>query len=317
MLTTEVNRRAVRDHDRVRSSGRQRGRPARFRHVGAGDAAREISGPDENATEARSRPAGRQQRIRIRNFDSAVLDEGTDDGPAEDVESRSTPRALDSAARNDGDPDGELQLTLELSEPKPRGYEASADPPGERSDTARWLWLAMGVGAVTCPILLAFQLVFTNPAHGLNVLAVVVTMSFGVLFATWTVEYWFRRGDRRQAGQAAEPGAYSPCHPGVGGGGRDGRERTEPHGQFRPADPGDLHADRGRCRAEPDAHSVVGADALDDPYAPIADLYEAEHRGWVERPGLISRVGLPRRCPGVGTGLRVGTRSDGPGRSRT
>ncbi len=99
-----------------------------------------------------------------------------------------------TAAGGDGDPDSQLQMTLDLSDPEPRGYEASATPPRERIDTTRLLWLAMGVGAVTCPILLGFQLVFTNPAHGLNVLAVVVTMSFGALFATWTFEYWLRRG---------------------------------------------------------------------------------------------------------------------------
>ena len=85
-------------------------------------------------------------------------------------------------------------MTLDLSDPEPRGYEASATPPREQIDTTRLLWLAMGMGAVTCPILLGFQLVFTNPAHGLNVLAVVVTMSFGALFATWAFEYWLRRG---------------------------------------------------------------------------------------------------------------------------
>lgn len=87
-----------------------------------------------------------------------------------------------------------MQLTLDLTDPEPRSYEASASPPRERINTTRLLWLAMGMGAITCPILLGFQLVFTDPAHGLNVLAVVVTMSFGTLFATWTFEYWLRRG---------------------------------------------------------------------------------------------------------------------------
>ena len=87
-----------------------------------------------------------------------------------------------------------MQMTLDLSDPEPRGYEASAKPPRERIDTTRLLWLAMGMGAVTCPLLLGFQLIFTDPAHGANVLAVVVTMSFGALFATWTFEYWLRRG---------------------------------------------------------------------------------------------------------------------------
>ena len=85
-------------------------------------------------------------------------------------------------------------MTLDLSDPEPRAYEASAKPPRERIDRTRFLWLAMGMGAATCPILLGFQLVFTNPAHGLNVLAVVVTISFGALFAIWTFEYWLRRG---------------------------------------------------------------------------------------------------------------------------
>lgn len=102
--------------------------------------------------------------------------------------------ALDSAAKRVDDPDGRLQLTLDLSDPEPRGYEASAKPPRERIDTARWLWLAMGMGAATCPILLGFQLVFTDPAHGINVIAVVITMAFGALFATWTFEDWLRRG---------------------------------------------------------------------------------------------------------------------------
>lgn len=103
-------------------------------------------------------------------------------------------RALDAAARPAGDADDDSQLTLDLSEPKSRSYEASAKPPRERIDTTRWLWLAMGLGAATCPILLGFQLVFTNPAHGANVLAVVATMAFAALFATWTFEYWYRRG---------------------------------------------------------------------------------------------------------------------------
>ena len=60
----------------------------------------------------------------------------------------------------------------------------------------------MSMGAATCPVLLGFQLVFTNPAHGLNVIAVVVTMSFGALFATWTFEYWLRRGNATSAATA-------------------------------------------------------------------------------------------------------------------
>lgn len=60
----------------------------------------------------------------------------------------------------------------------------------------------MGMGATTCPVLLGFQLVFTDPAHGLNVIAVVITMSFGALFAAWTIEYWLRRGSATSAVKA-------------------------------------------------------------------------------------------------------------------
>ncbi len=192
MLKTDGNRRAARD--RVRGGGRQRRRYAQSGHRGAANATRERQGSDADGSESTSSPPEKQQRIRIRRDDLPPDNERDAVGPEEAVTDRSTRRALDSAARSDGDPDSKLQLTLELSEPEPRGYEASAEPPKERIDTTRWLWLAMGVGAVTCPILLGFQLVFTNPAHGLNVLSVVITMSFGVLFASWTFEYWLRRG---------------------------------------------------------------------------------------------------------------------------
>ena len=161
----------------------------RLRTNGAVDA----NSQDRAATEPRAIPAGGASRIRVRRGSNDDTPEPTA-AYGGNRASRRARRALDAAAHSEGDPDDQLQLTLDLTEPEPRGYEATAKPPRPRIDTTRWLWWAMGMGSVTCPILLGFQLVFTDPTHGLNVLAVVVTMSFGALFATWTFEYWLRRG---------------------------------------------------------------------------------------------------------------------------
>ena len=192
MLTTDANRGAP----GKRASGSEtrrlrRTQPRRGRATVSAPADDNVHRGD--STEARGITAGAARRVRIRRGDDRQDAKATDT-PAEGASSRSSRRALDAAARNDGDPDDQLQMTLDLSEPEPRGYKPSARPPRERIDTTRWLWLAMGLGAATCPILLGFQLVFTNPAHGANVLAVVVTMAFGALLATWTFEYWLRRG---------------------------------------------------------------------------------------------------------------------------
>lgn len=137
--------------------------------------------------------AGGDRSIRIRRDETSERADSADTSQANET-TEVKRRPPKSAAPSEGNPESESQLTLDLSDPQPRGYEASEKPPRESIDTGRWLWAAMGMGAGTCPVLLGFQLVFTDPAHGLNVLAVVVTMSFGALFATWTFEYWLRRG---------------------------------------------------------------------------------------------------------------------------
>lgn len=138
--------------------------------------------------------AGGEAPIRIRRGETSEKADSADNSAANEA-TEAKRRTPDSVAPTEVDPEGEPQLSLDLSDPEPRGYEASEKPPRARADTTRWLWAAMGMGAVTCPVLLGFQLVFTDPAHGLNVLAVVATMSFGALFATWTFEYWLKRGE--------------------------------------------------------------------------------------------------------------------------
>lgn len=187
MVASEANRRVAGRESRRRRrtvlpNRRDSARKPNIRASGGETAVNDSTTADE------SRP------IRIRRDEIDAESSSKKASRPEDGEARSARSGGVTAAGSDGDPDSQLQLTLDLSDPEPRGYEASATPPRERIDTTHLLWLAMGVGAVTCPILLGFQLVFTSPAHGLNVLAVVVTMSFGALFATWTFEYWLRRG---------------------------------------------------------------------------------------------------------------------------
>ena len=147
----------------------------------------------DETTSGSAHLADGERSIRIRRGETVNEPEVEAGSPARG-QADSTRPALDTAARNESAPDSKSQLTLDISEPKPQGYEASAKPPRERIDATRWLWWAMSIGAVTCPMLLGFQLVFTDPAHGANVLAVVATMAFGTLFATWAFEYWLRRG---------------------------------------------------------------------------------------------------------------------------
>ncbi len=191
MQASQTNRRVSRQ-PAARGRSRRERRPKTLSRPGTRKSSN-IRTPSGESTSVSSNRTDANQAIRIRRdeFDRKAK-------PATKPPEKRTPRpgrpGVAAAARNEGDPDSQLQLTLDLSDPEPRGYEASAKAPRTRIDTIRWLWLAMGMGAVTCPILLGFQLVFTNPAHGLNVLAVVATMSFGALFATWTFEYWLRRG---------------------------------------------------------------------------------------------------------------------------
>ena len=191
MLASKANRHASRQRDASRGSRRKR-RPQLPNRRVSGRASESSARSGESTADSRNR-ADVTQPVRIRRGEFTRAPEAATN-PPEERKARPAPRGVATAARSEGDPDSQLQLTLDLSDPKPRGYEASASPPRERIDTTRLLWLAMGMGAITCPILLGFQLVFTDPAHGLNVLAVVVTMSFGALFATWTFEYWLRRG---------------------------------------------------------------------------------------------------------------------------
>ena len=162
------------------------------------NAAVDANSQDRAATEPRAIPAGDARRIRARPSTDDEITKITT-ASAGGGARRHARRALDAAARSEGDLDAQLQLTLNLNEPEPRGYAAKAKPPRQRIETTRWLWWAMGIGAVICPFLLGFQLVFTDPAHGANVLAAVVTMSFGALFGSWTFEYWLRRGPAARA----------------------------------------------------------------------------------------------------------------------
>jgi hypothetical protein len=193
MLASETNRRVSRQPiTRRRLRGERRPSMLNRRSARTAPDARDLSrasnSDDLDSVDAR-------QGIEIRRGDVSRQSKPAVNPPENRTRRPSRP-GVDAAARSEGDPDSQLQLTLDLSDPEPRSYEASASAPAprERFDATRLLWLAMGVGTVTCPLLLAFQLVFTDPAHGLNVLAVVATMSFGALFATWAFEYWLRRG---------------------------------------------------------------------------------------------------------------------------
>ena len=190
MVTSDAKRRVARRGSR-RGSRRERRTVLPNRRDPARKPQIRASSSETTANSSTTADESRPIRIRPGEIDAESSSEAS---RLEEREARPTRAEEATATGGDGDPDSQLQMTLDLSDPEPRGYEASATPPRERIDTTRLLWLAMRVGAVTCLILLGFQLVFTNPAHGLNVLAVVVTMSFGALFATWTFEYWLRRG---------------------------------------------------------------------------------------------------------------------------
>lgn len=195
MLASETNRRVSRHPITPRRPREERRLPTLNRRWDRRASDVRISSRTSNSDDIDSVDA--EQGVEIRRGDVTRQSKPAANPPENRTRRPSRP-GVDAAARSEGDPDSQLQLTLDLSDPEPRSYEASASAsasaPRERFDATRWLWLAMGMGTVTCPLLLAFQLVFTDPAHGLNVLAVVVTMSFGALFATWTFEYWLRRG---------------------------------------------------------------------------------------------------------------------------
>ncbi len=193
MLASETNRRVSRQPITRRRSGGERRLPTLNRRWNRRAPDVRISSRTSNSDDLDS--VDTEQGVEIRRGDVTRQSKPATNPPESRTRRPSRP-GVEAAARSEGDPDSQLRLTLDLSDPEPRSYEASASvsAPREQFDATRWLWLAMGMGTVTCPLLLAFQLVFTDPAHGLNVLAVVVTMSFGALFATWTFEYWLRRG---------------------------------------------------------------------------------------------------------------------------
>ena len=199
MLATEPRRHSVRR--RPANGGKRPHRRAHTRSIRSAESATTVTAKDRETAAASARAAGGRRTVRVRRG-AAVRELRTAAGTSDGARPDAARPELDSAPESVDDPGGRLQLTLELGDPEPRGYEASGKPPRERIDFARWLWRAMSMGAATCPVLLGFQLVFTDPAHGLNVMAVVITMSFGTLFATWTIEYWLRHGNATRAVRA-------------------------------------------------------------------------------------------------------------------
>ena len=190
MRAPEANHRVSRQRGVSRGSRRAPGSHLSIREAGVRKPETKPKGdelPPRNSQRGDENPP-----IRVRHGESRGESQSAANPPGQRMAS---PIRREAAAPGpEIDLDSRFQFALDLSDPEPRGYEASATPPRERIDTTRWLWLAMAMGMVTCPILLGFQLVFTNPAHGLNVLAVVGTVSFGALFASWTLEFWLRRG---------------------------------------------------------------------------------------------------------------------------
>lgn len=90
------------------------------------------------------------------------------------------------------------QLTLDLKEPVARAYRPAAAPRKEALNVGRLLGIITGFSACTCIGLLAYLLIFTNPAKNANVLAVLTTIFFGVLFFSWSFEQWFKRTDENE-----------------------------------------------------------------------------------------------------------------------
>lgn len=90
------------------------------------------------------------------------------------------------------------QLTLDLKEPVARAYRPSSDPPKQTINFSRVLARITGFSSFTCIGLLVYLLVFTNPAKNTNVLAVLTTIFFGVVFSSWSFEHWFKRAGENE-----------------------------------------------------------------------------------------------------------------------
>jgi len=87
------------------------------------------------------------------------------------------------------------QLELNLPAPKAREYRAARRSPEHNLNIGLWLSRITSLASAVSLGLLIFLIVFADPRKGWNVLAVTITIAFGVLFAVWSFEHWIRRGN--------------------------------------------------------------------------------------------------------------------------
>ncbi len=86
------------------------------------------------------------------------------------------------------------QLELNLPAPKAREYRSVRRSPEHKLNIGLWLSRVTSLASAVSLGLLVFLIVFADPGKGWNVLAVTITIAFGVLFAVWSFEHWIRRG---------------------------------------------------------------------------------------------------------------------------
>lgn len=87
------------------------------------------------------------------------------------------------------------QLELDLHAPTAREYRSVRKSSKLNLDIGIWLSRVTALASAVSLGLLVFLIVFADPVKGWNVLAVTVTIAFGVLFSVWSFEHWIHQGN--------------------------------------------------------------------------------------------------------------------------
>ena len=95
----------------------------------------------------------------------------------------------------------QTELRLEVGEPKAREYRAATKPPRDGFQIQLWVSRITSAGAFVTVGILIYIVLFTNPSRSENVLALLATLGFAMLFSAWSLGFWLRAGRRHSRGR--------------------------------------------------------------------------------------------------------------------